>query len=288
METRIKYYKTKLLLNEFNTQYPLFPLKIIANEIGINFSYSNEFPNVIQHLPNDEDYNAIICSIYKSIDATYSPHNGSGVNCFLNIMIYIKKSYIINIFGRNSEFLTPDYDIKVDMIAYFQKKWLAISDKWLMNLEINLFSTRIPEAYIKSWVYQYLYELAHEYYITLYPAIDDNFRQEDILKIKEMEILISNTSFNAMPSINVMAENVGMSPTKFKKIFKQAFGKSTHQYILDIKADQAKKLIATNKFTISQVAYKLGFNHPSSLTRLIKNKYNASPLKIGAKGFQSI
>ena len=74
-----------------------------------------------------------------------------------------------------------------------------------------------------------------------------------------------------------------MSSTKFKKLFKEAFGKSTRQYILDIKAEQARVLLETNKFSISQVAEKLGFNYPSSLTRLIKNKYKKVPLKMVTK-----
>ena len=282
MDTKIKYYKTKLLMHEFNDVNPLFQINKINDGVGINFSYSNEFPNVIQYMPNCDEYNSVILSIYKSIEPAYSLLENPTENSFLNITIFIEKRYIINLLGGDIHCITSTYDF--DTIygnVLFQRKWLEISYKWLENLEINLFSTKIPDSYIRAWAHQYLYELAHESYEMLNPSPVNNFKQEDIQKVRKLEIVIRNTPFKAIPSISKMAEGVGMSPTKFKKVFREAFGKSTHQYILDIKAEQAKKLLETNKFTITQVAYKVGFNHPSSLTRLIKKIYKVSPLKIG-------
>ncbi|MFN3489043.1 MAG: helix-turn-helix domain-containing protein [Emticicia sp.] len=283
---RINYYKTDLSISEFNDTNSLLEIDKIAEGLGINFSYSNDCPNVVQHMPTCEAYKSIILSIYKSIEPAYSLHENPTGDTFLNITIFIEKQYLVDLlYGGGSsdlEELLNNYS-NVDENYVFQKRWLDISSRWLQNLEISLFATKIPYAYLKSWVHQYVYELAQESYEILYPSAVTNFKQDDIQKVQKLELVIKNTQFKAIPSISEMAESVGMSPTKFKKIFKETFGQSTHQYILDIKAEQAKKLIATNKFTISQVAYKIGFNHPSSLTRLIKNKYHVSPIQIGAK-----
>ena len=278
MPLQVKYYKTPFLLDEFNEDYSLFQVRKIADGIGVYYSYSNDFPQVIQYLPPCDDYNSIVLSVYKVIDPVYSLLVNPSKKHFLNVMIFVEKPYIVNLLGGNM----PISGSNIDENVFFQKKWLEISAEWLLNLEINLFSTKIPNSYIDAWVHQYLYEMAHESYKMFFPSPTTNFKQEDILKVRKLEIIIKNTPFKAIPSINEMADDVGMSPTKFKKVFREAFGRSTHQYILEIKAEQAKLLLETNKLSIIQVAYKVGFNHPSGLTRLIKNKYKVSPLKISA------
>ncbi len=279
---QIAYYQTEMLLNEFNEQHLLFQIRKIADGIGVYLSYSKEFPNVIQNLPDCEDYNSILICIDKLIDPLYSPLENSSAKDFLNIMIFIEKTYILNLLGDELKCDSSGNqsnifkNLKFQNIE-FQKKWHDITLKWTQSLEISLFSSKIPNIYIEAWVHQYFYEMAYESYEMLYPSATTTFKQDDIKKIQDLEFAIKNTQYKAIPSINEMAANVGMSPTKFKKVFKEVFGKSTHQYILDIKVEQAKSLLATNMFSISQIAYKVGFNHPSDLTRLIKNKYNVMP-----------
>ena len=288
MSVQIKYHKTVLSADEFNEYNPSFQVRKIVDGLGIFYSYSDNLDNVNLYMQRCEDYNAVVINISKLIDPIYSQLTRPSRKHFLNVIIYIEKSYLIKLLEDEIVCRNIMNDSKLDENIVFQKKWLNISLKHLRTLEVSLFSTKIPNSYIEVWVHQYIYELALEAYKIISPITTTNFKQDDIQKIKKLEIDIKNTPFRSIPSINEMADNVDMSPTKFKKLFKETFGKSTHQYILDIKAEQAKILLETNQFSIMQVAYKVGFNHPSSLTRLIKNKYKTSPLKIRAKEFHSL
>lgn len=280
MKMQIKFYRTKLLLNDFNNQFPLFSFKEITNGVAVNYSYSYDSPNIIHHIPNNEEYNSAVICIYKLIDPAYSPQKNNSGNCYLNVMIVIDKAYIAKVYGIDTPLFRNIKDSVDKNSILLQKKWLTISMNWLKNLEFFLFSSKIPDAYFKSWVFQYLFEISQETYFILYPNVKIDHRKSDILKVKKMEIILKNSALQSMPTIEDLSVSSGMSPTKLKRVFKEAFGKSTHQYILDIKADFAKKLLETNKMTVSQVAYKIGFNHPSGLTRLMKKKYAVSPLKI--------
>jgi len=43
--------------------------------------------------------------------------------------------------------------------------------------------------------------------------------------------------------------------------------------------EKAKVKISTTNLTISEIAYELGFEHPSSFNKLFKSKTNISPLE---------
>lgn len=280
MKTQIKLYKTNLLLNEFINQFPLFSFKEVIKGLAVNYSYSYDSPKIIHHVPNNEDYNTAVICMYKLIDPAYSPQKNNSGNCYLNVMIIIDKAYIAKIYGIDTPLFVNIKETVDKNEGLLQKKWFTISINWFKNLEFFLFSSKIPEAYFKSWVFQYLYEISQETYFILYPNKKIDHRKSDILKVKKMEIALKNSALEYSPTIEDMSVSSGMSPTKLKKVFKEVFGRSTHQYILDIKADFAKKLLETNKMTVSQVAYKVGFNHPSGLTRLMKKKYEILPLRI--------
>jgi AraC-like DNA-binding protein len=94
---------------------------------------------------------------------------------------------------------------------------------------------------------------------------------------KKRRVKITKNLSKRPPSINKMAEMAGMSVTKFKVMFKETFGESPHQYILDKKLFLAKELLQTGQYSITEVSYKIGFNYPSGFTRVFKNKFQYPP-----------
>lgn len=43
--------------------------------------------------------------------------------------------------------------------------------------------------------------------------------------------------------------------------------------------EKAKEKISTTELSISEIAYELGFEHPTSFSKLFKSKTNQSPLE---------
>ncbi len=266
----IKYFKTPLLIEDFNRESSHCQVKSISLGLGLCFAYSTNSPKVPPSLPITDEYNSIVISVYKTINPIYSGLESTSEECFFNLLLFIEKQYILRILNEDVSFFDSFQNANLEANQFLQKKWLEISKRRLESIEVDLFSSSIPQSFIHSWVHQYLYELAIETHEILLPKLCLNYKSDDIQKIKKFGALIKETAFKAIPSINEMAESVGMCPTKFKKIFKEVFGKSPHQYVLDIKTEQAKMLLKTNNFTITQIAYKVGFRNPSSLTRLLK------------------
>jgi AraC-like DNA-binding protein len=135
------------------------------------------------------------------------------------------------------------------------------------------FTSLLLESYATQFVHYFLVCIDSE----LKTETTSNYKFADYKKIKEIEHEITKNLSKTAPSIKEMADMAGMSITKFKTLFKEAFGESPHQYIIDKKLFFAKELLQTGQYSITEVSYKIGFNYPSGFTRLFKNKFQYPP-----------
>lgn len=81
---------------------------------------------------------------------------------------------------------------------------------------------------------------------------------------------------DGIPSVQVCAEALCMSPNYFSDLIKRLTGEKASHYIRDHVIQRAKSLIASEK-TIAEVAYELGFEYPQHLTRMFKTHTGMSP-----------
>ncbi len=78
-------------------------------------------------------------------------------------------------------------------------------------------------------------------------------------------------------TVSGIAQAVYMSPYHFTRLFKESTGQTPHQYVVDARVKKAKELLITGKFTISEVAYHVGFVDQSHLTRHFKRVFGLPP-----------
>ena len=85
---------------------------------------------------------------------------------------------------------------------------------------------------------------------------------------------------NADLTVSGIAQAVDLSPYHFTRLFKESTGQSPHQYVVDVRVRKAKELLTTGKFTISEVAYHVGFADQSHLTRHFKRVFGLPPKRL--------
>ena len=68
-----------------------------------------------------------------------------------------------------------------------------------------------------------------------------------------------------------------MSPYYFSRLFKEATGKSPHQFVIEARVRKAKDLLETGKISISEAAFEVGFVDQSHLTRHFKRVLGQPP-----------
>jgi len=92
----------------------------------------------------------------------------------------------------------------------------------------------------------------------------DYYKQENFVKI-------------GMPSIELFAEAVHLSPNYLSDLLKKETGMSIKDHINHFVVEKAKDLLLSDTDSISGVAYKLGFNYPHYFSRLFKARTGMTP-----------
>jgi len=79
------------------------------------------------------------------------------------------------------------------------------------------------------------------------------------------------------PRVEDLAESLNLSSRYLSDSLKTETGKTAMEHIHLYLIDEAKNLLLTPKVTISETAYKLGFDSPQYFSRLFKKKVGQSP-----------
>lgn len=82
-----------------------------------------------------------------------------------------------------------------------------------------------------------------------------------------------------LPSVQYIADTLNVSPSYLSNLLKSLTGQSTQQHIHDKVMEKAKEKLSTTDFSVSEIAYQLGFEHPQSFSKFFKTKTKLSPLE---------
>ncbi|TDE17079.1 helix-turn-helix domain-containing protein [Dyadobacter psychrotolerans] len=82
-----------------------------------------------------------------------------------------------------------------------------------------------------------------------------------------------------LPSVELLAEKLNLSPHYLSDMLRSLTGQSAQQHIQEKLIDKAKEYLAVTNLSVSEIAYQLGFEYPQSFNKLFKKKTNFSPLE---------
>jgi AraC-like DNA-binding protein len=80
-----------------------------------------------------------------------------------------------------------------------------------------------------------------------------------------------------VPSVGYFASRLNLSTSYLSDLLQKFTGKSTVEHIHLELVEKAKSLLWGTEHTISEIAYELGFEHPSHFTKVFKAKTGKSP-----------
>ena len=102
--------------------------------------------------------------------------------------------------------------------------------------------------------------------------IDDR----EVLKIrKAKDIIISRMS--EPPSLQDLANEVGLNLKKLKEGFKQIYGDTVYSFLFDYKMDHARKLLESNQYNVNEVGLHVGYSTSSHFIAAFKKKFGTTP-----------
>jgi AraC family transcriptional regulator, transcriptional activator of pobA len=80
-----------------------------------------------------------------------------------------------------------------------------------------------------------------------------------------------------LPDVKHFASSLHLSPNYLSDVLNKYTGKTTQEYIHLALTDKAKSLLWNTNKPISEIAYELGFEHPSHFNKIFKTRTGVTP-----------
>lgn len=100
--------------------------------------------------------------------------------------------------------------------------------------------------------------------------------------LRAQRLLIDN--FVTPPSLDDLAREVGLSRSSLCAGFRQIVGQTVFDYIADLRMQQALALLNQRDASITEIAYAVGYSHPSSFSLAVQRRFGTSPSELRRRG----
>lgn len=84
---------------------------------------------------------------------------------------------------------------------------------------------------------------------------------------------ISNSDIN----VDMIAQEVGLSRVHLHRKMKELTNQTPHDFIRNLRMEQAARLLASGNYNITEVVYKCGFSNTTSFSTIFKKMYGQTP-----------
>jgi AraC family transcriptional regulator len=78
-------------------------------------------------------------------------------------------------------------------------------------------------------------------------------------------------------SLEALAKETGYSPTHFSRMFRAATGHTPHNYVVRLRVERARQLLAHPSLSLSEIALECGFSSHSHMTRIFHELVGTTP-----------
>ncbi|HLO86087.1 MAG TPA: AraC family transcriptional regulator [Nostocaceae cyanobacterium] len=95
-------------------------------------------------------------------------------------------------------------------------------------------------------------------------------------KLRQVVAYIQN-NLNQDLSLAEISATAGMSMYHFSRLFKQSTGLAPHQYVMNCRIQEAKKLLTTTENSIEQISQLVGFQNQSHFTNVFRKLLGTTP-----------
>lgn len=194
----------------------------------------------------------------------------------VSLLISIEKFH--SLFSRESShipFLSDENSSRKFYDDQEIKPTVFIVLQQIINSNIN---SSIRELYVKGKIYELLslhFQREEDTNAEYCPFLVD---EENVLKIrKAKDIIISRMA--EPPSLQELANEIGLTLKKLKDGFKQIYGDTVYSFLLDYKMEHSRKLLESNLYNVNEVGLQVGYSTASHFIAAFKKKFGTTPKK---------
>lgn len=213
----------------------------------------------------------------------YNPQRELPINLQVNphswmvsVLISIKKFH--GLFSQEADYISFLNEDNKDK-KYYKDGTITPSMAIVLNQLINFnLNNSIKDLYFKGKAYELLslyFNRSEDANIEQCPFLVD---ETNVIKIRKAKDIII-TRMAEPPSLQELADEIGLNLKKLKEGFKQIYGDSVFSFLFDYKMEVARKLLESGENNVNEVGLKVGYSTASHFIAAFKKKYGTTPKK---------
>ncbi|SHI85919.1 transcriptional regulator, AraC family [Mesonia phycicola] len=223
---------------------------------------------------NLEDEKALL--LYNPIKDLPLNVEVSANSWLVSVLVSIKKLH--SLFSEEADyihFLTKENMGK----KYYQELNISPSMAVVLSqiLNFNLHPS-VKKIYLKGKAYELIglyFNRPEEADIEQCPFLVD---EDNVRKLKKAKEIVINRMAEP-PSLQELADEIGLSLKKLKEGFKEIYGETVFGFLFDYKMDYARKLLETGQHNVNEVGERVGYSAASHFIAAFKKKFGTTPKK---------
>ena len=224
-------------------------------------------------LPLKEENSLLLYNPQRDLPMNMALETGSWV---ISVLISIKKFH--SLFSTEADYITFLSDENKDR-KYYKDGSVPPSMAVVLNQLVNYnLHPSIKPLYFKAKAYELLslyFNRPEDVDIEQCPFLVD---EDNVAKIKKAkEIILARMS--EPPTLQELAEEIGLSLNKLKEGFKQIYGEPVYSFLFDYKMEVARQLLATGTHNVNEVGLKVGYSTASHFIAAFKKQFGTTPKK---------
>ena len=213
----------------------------------------------------------------------YNPQQNLPINLeilpktsLVSVLISIEKFH--SLFSKEANHIHFLSDENINR-KYYNDDEIKPSVLMVLQQIINSTSrSAVKDLYIKGKIYELLslhFQNDEASNVEFCPFLVD---EQNVLKIrKAKDIIISRMT--EPPSLQELANEIGLTLKKLKEGFKQIYGDTVYSFLFDYKMEHARRLLESNQYNVNEVGLKIGYSTSSHFIAAFKKKFGTTPKK---------
>lgn len=152
----------------------------------------------------------------------------------------------------------------------------------LLHLKKHLEAGVDDEMLLNEYMYHCLLNFYRIYNMEIFRKgqalnFQNDATRTDIVKRLAIAKDYISSNYDKDLKLEDIAQNACLSVNHLLRTFKQAYNKSPHQYLTEVRLKQARHLLKNTKYPVNEIVQIVGFECPSSFIRLFKSTYSITP-----------
>ena len=216
-------------------------------------------------------------ALHMAGDKAYVFSDGTTLRVQANTLIYLPKhsSYEAR-YGEIGDCHAINFELDEDITFppfVMQVKNCGEAEKYFQRAEKAL------QLHEKGYMTKCKAELYHLLHLLMKQYFSEYMPSEKFELIKPAVDFIHHSYLSDTLKVEALAQQCGVSEVYFRKLFKIFYGVSPIKYINDLKMSHAKALLASEMYSVTEVAMRSGFSDATHFSREFKKVTGVSPSK---------